>query len=159
MEWGYGRENSLLRQQAASPEQSKARLIELERKFEALALQVGGRRLTPEQSKIIERGARVPNGASFAVKVAYEGGCLDCITYAADFERVLRAAGWSAKDAMVIGPSNRPPSGLGLGVSYVDTPTAEQQALRGALQAANVNFDFVRFSAKEPHTELLIAAR
>jgi hypothetical protein len=169
MEWGHGRENSLLRQQVAdykdklsgaSPDQAKARIDELERKFAALVVEVGGRRLTPEQHQTIERGIRVPNGASFAITVSHEGGCPDCIIYGADFERVLRAAGWKVRSALVLGPGNRPSSGVAIGVPDAKTLTPEQLALRDAFRAAKVNFDLLPTLVRQTglETQLTITA-
>jgi hypothetical protein len=168
--WGYGRELSLLKQQVAdykdklsgaTPDQAKARIDELERKLTVLERQVIGRRLTPEQRQIIENRIRAPSGDSFSISIVHEGGCVDCPNYGADFERVLRAAGWIVRNGMIMGPGYRSRPGLAMGVADIQKLAPEQIILKDAFQAAGVDFELFKAprGPMGPATELIITAR
>jgi hypothetical protein len=117
------------------------------------------RRLTEGQRR--DMTDRLKNGRS-TVYVMSDLTCGDCGQYAADFERVLNdAEGWTVRHGGVMGPGNRPSSGLAVRVPDLNNPSVEAQRLLRALRANNIDFDLQRL---EPgpgggDMQMLIVAR
>jgi hypothetical protein len=145
MQWGYGREISLLRQQesdykdrlsGATPDQAKARIDDLEARLK----QIEPRQVTPKQQRAIVAAAHtLPN--QYALAVNFEGGCPDCPQYSAGLVSAFRDAGWAVTNPMVMGPTWRPRSGVGLSVLDPANLGPEATLVRNALQAAHIEFE------------------
>jgi hypothetical protein len=147
--------------QGATPDQAKARIDELENRLKRVE-QAGPRSLTAEQKRTLIENIRVPAGSAYSVNIMHEGGCPDCPVYAAAFERLLRDAGWRITNGMVMGPAQRPISGLALTVPDAADLSAEAAALKRGLTAANIEFEILPGGAPVPTippTQLLIVAR
>jgi hypothetical protein len=127
----------------ATPDQAKARIDDLEKRLTQLAIRVEPRFLTPEQRGTVFKIAAVPPGSQNAITMVHEGGCVDCPGYAADFEEVLRSAGWSVGNGVVTGPARRPLLGLALRVSNVQNLTPQESSLKAALEAAKISFNLM----------------
>jgi len=143
--------------QGATPDQAKARIDDLENRLKRFE----PRGLTDEQKRAFIQSARVPAGSGYQVSVTHEGGCPDCPVYSAAFGRLLSDAGWRITGGMVMGPNQRPATGLALMVPNVTDLTVEAATLEGALRAAKIDFELMPGPASPnmPHTQLLITAR
>jgi hypothetical protein len=143
---------------------SKNAQIELlDRQVAQLKQQVPGqgqglRRLSEAQRR--DMAERLRSGRSNVV-VTFDMACGDCGQYAADFMRVLRdAEGWAISQGGVMGPDNRPATGLGLRVRDLNTLTPDAQRLTRALKANNIEFELQPMGGGPPRgdIELLVVA-
>jgi len=99
-----------------------------------------GRHLTEGQQRIVTEKLKSPD--HYGITISVEAGCVDCSQYGADFEAAFKDAGWRiVGHGMLIGPLERPPSGLRL---IARGPDAEIDLIKNALRAANVEFDVIQ---------------
>jgi hypothetical protein len=127
----------------ASPDQAKERIDDLEKRLTQLAIRVEPRFLTPEQRGMLLKFAAVAAESKYTVTMVHEGGCTDCPSYAADFEEVLRSAGWIVGNGMAMGLPHRPPLGLALRVNDPKNLTSQESILKAALEAAKISFNLL----------------
>jgi hypothetical protein len=131
----------------ASPDQAKARMEALEKEVGSLKQQVKPfvpRRLTDDQRRLITESARPGAGIRPEIRISDESGCPDCSQLAADFERALRDANWEVRNSFVMGPRQRPASGIGLVVQNPASLSAVENLLRTALHQAQIEVDLLQ---------------
>jgi hypothetical protein len=69
------------------------------------------------------------------VRIVYDLACEDCGQYATDFIQTLGdAEGWTVERGGVMGPTNRPASGLAIRLPDLNKPTSEAQRFIRALK-------------------------
>lgn len=104
------------------------------------------RRLTEGQRR--DMTDRLKSGRS-TVLVLTDLTCGDCGQYGADFMRVLRdAEGWTIIQGGVMGPGNRPASGVAVRIPDLNNPSAEAQRFLRALSANNIDFDLQQIDSR-----------
>lgn len=119
----------------ATPDQAKARIDALE----ARLARVEPRHLTEAQQTDLVN--RLRNGTS-SIRIDGDLTCADCGQYKGDLARTFRdAAGWQVLEGSVMGPNNRPATGLGFRIQNPKKPTADQQRIIDAFRANNIRFD------------------
>lgn len=140
----------------ASPDQVKARLVELEAKLTERVVRLEGRRLSPEQcAKIVASVKDTSAGRQYFVRVPAEIAA-DCEQYAEDFRLVLADAGWTAQTGSVFGVGRKPPSGIAIIFPDLNRPPLEALILMKALKAADIQFDAQQGSPNATAVEVLI---
>lgn len=146
--------------QGATPDQAKARIEELEARLEARLTRLEPRTLTIEQRRTLVETARIPPGQPrYGLVISHEGGCPDCPVYAAAFERALQDAGWHVINGMIMGPSQRPSTGVGLVVPDPAQLSSEAAALQRALRAAGIDVELITLPTFQTLPALWITAR
>jgi hypothetical protein len=138
----------------ATPDQAKARIDGLEARLAS----VEPRRLTASQRAALIARLTPPAGAVPVISIVSEASG-DSHQLAADFSSVFRSVGgWNITEGSVMGIGNRPPSGIAISVSNLNSPEATITA--NALRAANISFD-IRQQQLMPNVavELLICTK
>ena len=146
--------------QGATPDQAKARIEELEARLEARLTRLEPRTLTIEQRRTLVETARIPPGQPrYGLVISHEGGCPDCPVYAAAFERALQDAGWHVINGMIMGPSQRPSTGVGPGGSRPSTAIIWKPLHCACLRAAGIDVELITLPTFQTLPALWITAR
>lgn len=130
----------------ATPDEAKKRIEALEIQLKALS----PRRLSEKDKRIIIDAVKGTRGI---ISITQDMAAPDAKGMSADLAYAFQSAGWGVELPMVMGPSNVPPSGLGLRVRDPNNLRPLEQSVRSALQAAGVSFDIqagLRASPKRP---------
>jgi hypothetical protein len=139
----------------ANPDQAKARIDALESKLARLE----PRRLTQAQRVDLTTRLRIPAGATYAVEIARDMACADCVGLAADFNASFNGAiGWQISNPMVGGIGNLPPSGIGVRCADIINPSPEARIIIDALHAVGIMFDLQPGISRRP-VEILLTTR
>jgi hypothetical protein len=121
MSWGYGRENSLLKQQVAdykeklsgaTPSEARAEIEGLRAELRELSISVVPRRISVGDRAALMEVLRLPTETG-DIQINSDGSCSDCAGYANDVASVFRDSGkWRVHRATVLGAGGDVGTGL-----------------------------------------------
>jgi hypothetical protein len=99
----------------------------------------------------------------FSVNISADSSCVDCGALSAQFDQVLTSIGATVSNSVLIGPSSRPPSGIGIAVRQASAGDGALvgEAFMAALKAAGIAFDVMPMTPGDPDQkdiEMLLVA-
>jgi hypothetical protein len=122
-----------------SPSDARGRIDALK----ARVSRVEPRKLSPEQKKTITGNVMLPIGASYALSIESDMGCLDCNQYADEFSGILSGAHWMIRTPMIERPGTKSLKGIAVLSPDTSNPLPAAAALMRALKAADIPFDLM----------------
>ena len=126
----------------ATPDEAKARMDALEARIDEIIPQLAA--LSPRQLGIEQRRAMLPFLEEFRgsrVHMVSDAGSADAAQMLKALVAAFNLAGWHVSNAVGMGFSNSPPSGVAIRVVNPTHPTLQQKAVLEAFKAARLEYD------------------